>query len=254
MTTDKARKRAVRSRMQKTGERYAAARRNVVRDGLVAETAPSSPMPPPSSPMPPRVADPGMNEASLIKGTGHGWDHWLRLLDEWGATDHTHTEIARYVHDELGVGAWWSQSVTVGYERARGMRALHERPEGFEVSISKTVELPALEAWRAFAEPSSRSRWLDTALRMRTGTRTMGRSARFDVPGDGSQINVAFTEKAAGRSVVTVTNIKLPDAAAVKRQRAEWRSRLAALASYASARASVDADAPVVARRGRRAS
>ena len=65
MTTDKARKRAVRSRMQKTGERYAAARRNVVRADEPAE-------------LPPRVAEPGMSEASIVKGTGHGWDHWLR--------------------------------------------------------------------------------------------------------------------------------------------------------------------------------
>ena len=244
MTTDKARKRAVRSRMEKTGERYAAARRNVVRDAAVAEP----------TPLPARVADPGMNDASLTKGTGHGWDHWLRLLDEWGGTDHTHTEIARHVHDELGVGDWWSQTVTVGYERARGMRALHQRPEGFEVSISKTVAMPALEAWRAFAEPSRRARWLDTALRMRTGTRTMGRSARFDVPADGTRINVTFTEKDGGRSVVTITNVQLADAGAVDRQRAGWRRRLAALATYASAGVTAGADAPLVASRGRRAS
>jgi hypothetical protein len=51
MTTDKARKRAVRFRMQKTGERYAAARRNVMRDGT-------------RLPLPPRVAEPGMSEAA----------------------------------------------------------------------------------------------------------------------------------------------------------------------------------------------
>lgn len=251
MTTDKARKRAVRSRMQKTGERYAAARRNVVRDG--AEAAPGAPAAALPA-LPPRVADPGMHEDSLIKGTGHGWDHWLRLLDDWGATSHTHTDIARYVHDELGVGAWWSQTVTVGYERARGMRALHQRPEGFEVSISKTVDMPALEAWRAFAEPSRRARWLDTALRMRTGTRTMGRSARFDVPSESTRINVAFTAKGEKRSVVTVTVVLLPDAEAVERSRGDWKRRLAVLASSAFASPGVDAGTPRVARPGRRAS
>jgi hypothetical protein len=244
MTTDKARKRAVRSRMQKTGERYAAARRNVVRDGA-DELTPSLPQ------LPPRVADPGMNEASLIKGTGHGWDHWLRLLDEWGAIDRSHTEIARHVHDELGVGDWWSQSVTVGYERARGLRAVHERRAGgFEVSVSKTVDLPALEAWRSFAEPSSRSRWLDLTLKMRTGTRTIGRSARFDVPSESTRINVVFTEKGESRSVVTVTVVQLADAEAVERSRADWKRRLAALASLADA----DASTPAVARPRRRAS
>jgi hypothetical protein len=233
MTTDKARKRAVRSRMQKTGERYAAARRHVVRDAALPE-------------LPPRVADPGMAEASLIKGTGHGWDHWLRLLDDWGATEHNHTEIARYVSADLGVGSWWSQTVTVGYERARGMRAMHQRPEGFEVNVSKTIDLPAMEAWRAFVEPSRRAGWLDLGLRMRTGTRTMGRAARFDVPTEGTRVNVAFTEKGDDRSVVTVTHVKLADAADVAAHRADWKRRLAALSDLAAKKP--------VASRGRQAS
>ena len=240
MTTDKARKRAVRSRMLKTGERYAAARRNVVRADEPAE-------------LPPRVAEPGMSEASIVKGTGHGWDHWLRAIDAWGGTDHDHTAIARYVSEQLGVADWWSQTVTVGYERARGMRARHQRPEGFEVSVSKTVAMPAIDAWRAFVEPSTRSRWLDVPVRMRTGTRTMGRSARFDVPSEGTQINVTFTEKGGDRSVVTVTHVKLPDAAAVETRRADWKRRLATLAADLTP-PSVELAGKPVARTGRRAS
>lgn len=220
MTTDKARKRAVRSRMQKTGERYAAARRNVVREGAAA-------------PLPPRQADPPVSEEAIRKGTGRGWDDWFRILDDWDGTSHTHTEIARHVNRELGVDGWWSQSVTVGYERARGMRAPNERPEGFEVSVSKTIDMPPMEAWRAFVEPKRRRAWLDLALRMRTGTRTMGRSARFDVPSEGTRVNVSFDPKGDDRSVVTVTHVKLADAADVAAHRADWRQRLGRLAALA---------------------
>jgi hypothetical protein len=219
MTTDKARKRAVRSRMQKTGERYAAARRHLVRDGTLP-------------PLPPRVAEPGVSEAAIAKGTGQGWDHWFRLLDAWGATSRNHTEIARYVNGEHGVDGWWAQSVTVGYERARGMRARNERPEGFEVSVSKTVALPAIEAWRAFVEPSRRSRWLDLPLRMRTGTRTVGRSARFDVPAEGTRVNVYLTPKGDDRTTVTVTHVKLDGATDVASHRAAWKGRLDRLATH----------------------
>lgn len=224
MTTDKARKRAVRSRMQKTGERYAAARRNVVRDAAAAP-----------SPLPPRVAEPGMTEASIRKGTGKGWDDWFRILDGWDATSHTHTQIARYVSGEHGVDGWWSQGVTVGYERARGMRARNQRPGlGFEVSVSKTIDMPALETWRAFVEPKRRAEWLDLPLRMRTGTRTMGRSARFDVPSEGTRVNIAFDPKGEERSVVTVTHVKLTGPDDVAAHRAEWRNRLARLADLAA--------------------
>jgi hypothetical protein len=217
MTTDKARKRAVRSRMQKTGERYAAARRHVVRDDV--------------APLPPRVAEPGMSEASIRKGTGKGWDEWFRVLDAWDGTEHTHTEIARYVNAELGVDGWWAQSVTVGYERARGMRAMNQRPEWFEVSVSKTVDLSPIEAWRAFVEPKRRATWLDLGLRMRTGTRTMGRAARFDVPSEGTRVNVALVPKGEDRCVVSVTHVKLDGPDDVAAHRVAWRDRLARLAA-----------------------
>ena len=90
------------------------------------------------------------------------------------------------------------------------MRARNQRPgQGFEVSVSKTVDMPTLEAWRAFVEPKRRAEWLDLALRMRTGTRTMGRSARFDVQSEGTRVNVYFDAKGETATVVTVTHVKL---------------------------------------------
>ena len=76
MTTDKARKRAVRSRMTKTGERYAAARRHVVNEASLAPVAP-----PTTAVAPP--ADPGWSDETIVKGTGRDWAHWLDLLDAW---------------------------------------------------------------------------------------------------------------------------------------------------------------------------
>jgi hypothetical protein len=83
MTTDKARKRAVRTRMQKTGERYAAARRHVVAamaDGA-AGAADASDATEALPALPPRVAEPGMSDASIYAATGRGWDDWFRILD-----------------------------------------------------------------------------------------------------------------------------------------------------------------------------
>lgn len=226
MTTDKARKRAVRTRMDKTGERYAAARRHVV----AASDAAGAP-----SPLPPRVTEPTMSEATIKKGTGRSWDEWFRILDAWGATARPHAEIARHVHEAHGVDGWWSQSVTVGYEWARGMRARHETPDGFQVSVSKTIAAPAEEVWRDFVEPARRSQWLapDT-LRVRPGTGTLGKSARFDAA-DGRLVHIWLDAK-GDRCSVAVTCERLAGPDEVDAQRAIWRERLGHLADRWMAR------------------
>ena len=143
MVTQKARKRATRERMTKTGERYAAARRHT------------------ATKLPPRVEDPGMTDDAIRKGSGKTWDEWFRIMDAWGATERSHRDIARWLHDEQGVPGWWSQTVTVGYERARGMRARHETTSGFQVSVQKTIAASADRIERAFTQTRQRNRWLD---------------------------------------------------------------------------------------------
>ena len=221
MTTDKARKRAVRTRMDKTGERYAAARRHVV----------SATEPPP---LPPRVAEPTMSDDSIRKGTGRSWDDWFRRLDAWGATARTHTEIARHVRDTEGIDGWWAQSVTVGYEWARGMRDRHETPGGYQVSVTKTIAATADDVWRDFVEPARRNRWLAPGtLRTRPGTGTVGRSARFDAV-DGRLVHI-WIEAKGDRSSVAVTCERLAGPDEVSAQRAVWRERLGHLAERWSA-------------------
>ena len=230
MTIDKARKRAVRTRMHKTGERYAAARRHIVAatdDAAGAAGAADSEAPLP--PLPPRVAEPTLSEAAVRKGTGRGWDDWFRVLDAWGATTKGHPAIARYLREEHAVPGWWAQSVTVGYEWARGLRARNEVPGGYQVSVSRTIAAGAEDVWRDFVEPARRNRWLATGtLRTRPGTGTLGKSARFDGP-DGRPVTIWLEPKGA-RSSVSVTCERLVGPDEVEAERAAWRARLADLA------------------------
>jgi hypothetical protein len=215
MTTDKARKRAVRTRMTKTGERYTAARRNVVK-------------PPATEPW--ATDDLGRTDEVIRTGSGKGWDEWIPILDAWGAKDRTHTEIARHVNGELGVPGWWAQTVTVGYERARGMRAVNQRPDGFSVSVSKTIPVDAATMSKAFTDARSRRRWLEPGvLNMRTSQ--PGRSARFEV-GDGRvRAVMGLTAKGPAKTTVAIAFERLADKAEVEAFRTQWKERLAKLAS-----------------------
>jgi uncharacterized protein YndB with AHSA1/START domain len=213
MTEQKARKRQVRARMTKTGERYTAARRHVTKP----------------EPLPPRVGEPPFSESAVRKATGKAWDDWFRIIDGWGGTDHTHTEIARHVATDLGVDGWWAQSVTVGYERARGMRAEHQRPDGFTVDVSRTFPVAAERLHRAFAQPRQRNRWLERGtLRLRTATAPT--SARFDFGDGSSRVAVFVTAKGTAKATASIQHERLADADAVEEMRAFWKDGLAALA------------------------
>ena len=211
MTTDKARKRAIRTRMQKTGERYAAARRHVVSTAMDQEPTPPG--------------DPGWTDERIVKGTGRDWAHWLALLDAWGAADRTHTEIARWLAETQDISGWWAQTVTVGYERARGRRAIHQTTRGFEVSVSKTMRAPSDAVWAMLTDPHRRAAWVDGGALMPTTSRD-GVVARFAVAGSTSIVEVYIAPKADDRTTVTVSARKLQDGDDVERQRLVWRERL----------------------------
>jgi len=59
----------------------------------------------------------------------------VRLLDADNAAALPHREIAALVHEKHGVGSWWTQMVTVGYERLKGLRDRGQQRSGaYEVS------------------------------------------------------------------------------------------------------------------------
>lgn len=220
MTRQKTFKRKVRARMEKTGESYTAARRQLVAaDGgevsIAADIAADF--------------EPPMSDAAIRRGSGRTWDAWFAVLDTWGARERAHPEIARWLTDEHAVDGWWAQSITVGYEQARGIRRKHERPgQGFEVSATKTIAVPVERLYRAFTDALQRRRWLaDDRLSERT--QTAAKVARYDWDGGPSRVVVHFETKDDGRSRIAVVHERLPDPEAAEEMKTFWRRQVAAL-------------------------
>ena len=114
-------KRVVRARMQKTGESYTTARANLLR------RRGSDPAAVPAAPRPDYAALAGMSDSAISGKTGRDWAGWVRLLDGLGAHAWPHRRIAETVHAEYGVREWWTQAVTVGYERIKGLREIGQQ-------------------------------------------------------------------------------------------------------------------------------
>jgi hypothetical protein len=226
MPTQKIFKQRVRARMTKTGESYTAARRQLLRKSTEPPTEPADT--PEAAATAAEEVPPGVravSEESMVRATGRTHAEWFALLDAWGGTEHSHTEIARWLSDEHGVRPWWTQSVTVAYERARGMRAVHQMTNGFSVSATKTVSVPAARAVEAFTNASIRARWLrDGDLRPRP-TRA-SRNLPFDWDEPPSRVVVVVAPKGDDRALVSVTHEQLPDAESAATFKAAWRARL----------------------------
>jgi hypothetical protein len=212
MTTQRSFKRLVRSRMEKTGESYTAARAQLL-----------------SGAEPQRISL-ATSDETIRERTGRGWEEWFDLLDEWGAADKTHREIARWLAGQQGIHplAWNAQAIAGSYERARRGRQVGQHEDGFSVTATKTVAVPVERLYDAFVDTSLRERWLpDGDLRERTATKP--RSARFDWGEDGTRVHVVFAAKGEAKSTAALSHERLADAAEAERMKAFWRERVAGL-------------------------
>src|SRR5262249_29951570 len=121
MTRDKDRKRIIRERMKKTGESYTTARSHIIARHASNRTASDSVEP---------ATLAGMSDDNVAARTGRPWREWVRVLDAHGAASMSHARVAALVHDTYAIGDWWAQTVTVGYERIKGLRERGQRRDG----------------------------------------------------------------------------------------------------------------------------
>ena len=220
MTRDKDRKRIIRSRMKKTGESYTAARAQVLSKQRTKE---------PPAPAIDYAARAGMSDDKVAAKTGRTWQEWTRVLDADNASGLKHRDIAVLVSEKHGAPDWWAQTVTVGYERIKGLRDRGQRRDGgYEAGKSRTFNVPVAALFDAWAHTAARKRWLDVEPVVRTATPP--KTMRLQWP-DGTVVVVGFLPKGATKSTVSVVHTKLKDKAASARAKMYWSDRLDGLAS-----------------------
>jgi len=227
MPRNKDLKRLVRARMKKTGEAYTSARAQILRKSKRSQSVRA-----PAVAVAPSKQDyaglAGMSDASIKAKTGCNWERWVKALDRWGADKKSHRDIATMVSKTWKLDGWWAQTVTVGYERIKGLRARGQRRDGsYEATKSRTFDVPVENLFDAWANKSVRDRWLgDTTVKVRTATAP--KSIRLGL-GDGSILAIGFLPKGKSRSSVAVSQNKLPDKETATRLKQYWSEKLDAL-------------------------
>jgi hypothetical protein len=214
MTKQESFKRRIRERMEKTGERYAAARRALI-----------SPTASPGSRI--WVSQPEFTDEVIRTNTGKSWNEWCDLIDEWPGHIDGHTAIARHIHETTDLNGWWSQGVTVGYERITGLRLPHQMADGtFTASKSRTMDIDVTVLRELLVSDDAKTelfRDVETELRSRATAKTL----RIAVgPGIAS---FSFDAVKDGRTKVTVAHEKLPTYDDVEQWKFYWSEWLDAV-------------------------
>jgi hypothetical protein len=220
MPTNKDFKRVVRARMTKTGESYTAARAQLLRNTSPASTDYAS------------LA--GKSDAAIEKATGCTWERWVYALDRAKASEWPHRDIATYVQQKYKVSDWWAQSVTVGYERIKGLRVPGQRRDGsYEATKSKVIAVPVGKLYGAVSNAAVRAQWLDVPLDVTSASKNKSMRARFP---DGTPLDFGFVGKGEAKSQVALGHRKLKSPADATRMKAFWTEKLNALAELLSSR------------------
>jgi uncharacterized protein YndB with AHSA1/START domain len=168
---------------------------------------------------------PRMRDEAVKAKTGKTWKEWFAILDKAGARKMSHQDIVKLLNTKHDVGPWWQQMVTVTYEQARGMRELHQKPGGYSISVSRTINVPLAKLYKAFANEKSREGWLnEDGLVVRKAT--ANKSMRANWNHGKTSVEIGFFSKGENKSQVAVQHSKLPDAKAGAKMKSYWAKAL----------------------------
>lgn len=171
----------------------------------------------------------GISDEAVEDATGRKWSTWFTILDRAGAAKRDHRGIVSILAEQHDVAPWWRQMITVAYEQARGLRAVHEKPGGYEIGRSKTVAVGVARLFEAWSDPSVRRVWLaDPDFTVRKST--PDRSIRITWVDDLTDVDVYFWPKGGDKTQVSVQHKKLADPRAAERAKAYWSRQLDQLA------------------------
>jgi hypothetical protein len=188
-----------------------------------------------------------VTDAAARQKTGHGLEHWFAVLDEFGAATKGHTAAARHLYDDHRIPGWYSQGITVAYERERGLRAVNQAGSGtFQVSVSRAVPVSLTEAADAIGNAGRRRVWLRgadpelaaalngafTGAKPRSVKVKNANNANLRYRWDETAVEITILGKPKGGVSVVATSTKLRDGQQVEQRRALWKPVLDALKAY----------------------
>ena len=174
-----------------------------------------------------RSSAPGISDAAVKARTGKGWASWFATLDRAGAAQLPHREIAQILARRHRVPGWWSQMVTVEYERARGLRTRHQTTSGYSVAISRTLPTRLPQLYAVTTQAGERRKWFPGGtFEPSSQTRNKYFRGRWK---QSARLEIGFYARQPGKSQIAVQVSHLAKKSDVEPVRRSWKAALARL-------------------------
>lgn len=173
-----------------------------------------------------------ISDKLAMEKTGLTLEECFQLLDKKGAATRQHKEIfvaAGSINKLKPLGDWNLNLLTTAYEWSRGIKERGQKEKGFEVSVSKTVAVPAGTLYTAWIDEAIRKKWLKEKIVFRKTT--AGKSARITWIDNTTSVSVEFYPKGETTSQVVVHHLKLPAVKKADELRTFWTIALSRLKS-----------------------
>jgi hypothetical protein len=167
----------------------------------------------------------------VVEKTGKPMEHWFALLDQKGAKKLSHAEIFNMVAATPGLkllGQWNQNLFTTTYEWNRGLKERGQKEDGFEISVSKTVNVPLEVLYNSWINKAVRSKWLgkeDITIRKATENK----SVRITWSDNITSLSVDFYGKGEGKSQVVVQHLKIANSKQGSQLKEYWGKTLEGL-------------------------
>jgi hypothetical protein len=173
-----------------------------------------------------------ISNETVEKATGKSWEEWVKFLDQAGARNMTHKEIARWLYDQKLVTDSWCQGVTVGYERAIGRREIGQNCYG-EYTTAATKALPGtldsmLERWLARVKGMTVFNNVGLLDEPRVSATEKWRYWRTSLA-DGSKLSINICEQKNGRILLGINHVNLADKPTADAWKLYWKELLSTL-------------------------
>jgi|SRR3989344_3068218 len=169
----------------------------------------------------------------VVEKTGKTMEEWFLVIDKKGGLKLNYKDIYALVSSIKGLetlGQWNQNLLSTSYCWDRGIRKRGEKEGGFEISVSKTIEVPVSVLYSSWIDEKIRNKWLGKE-KIIIRKATENKSARITWSDGKTSLSVDFYSKGEMKSQIVVQHQKILDSKKAEELKIYWNEKLEKLKS-----------------------